>query len=217
MTITYEPGVGRIVLPKWPQLVVKGASVKPYQAVEILIQTSVWMPYTNNPDLTKMLEQIVGVPSDDSIQRYLFVDEWCRARGILPLEYLHNDRIASAYIFGAKGWCNWDGNIACSGFNIGKYPSVDEVANEWELILAEFPYLDLDAWLYSGEYCEDNTRPLVQFSVRNGLVHVKPAEPGRDPAREVPDTNGVELVANKSNSYLLVEGITRIWHRREGK
>ena len=49
----------------------------------------------------------------------------------IELEYLSNHRIVSSWIGGPHGWCNWEGNIGCNNYNIGKHPSCKEVYNEW--------------------------------------------------------------------------------------
>jgi hypothetical protein len=92
----------------------------------------------------------------------------------LDLAYLENSQILSSWIGGPHGWCNWDGNIGCNNYNIGKWPSVKMVYDEWVKIAKEFPYLTLESQLLSTETCGDENDELgnaiVQFNIKDGLV-----------------------------------------------
>jgi len=87
----------------------------------------------------------------------------------LPLEYLYTNQISSSFIFGEHGWCWLDGRIFHED-NIGKWPSVSEVYGELHRIAKAFPYLKMTGTLYSGESCEDDTKPIITFVVRDGKV-----------------------------------------------
>jgi hypothetical protein len=65
-----------------------------------------------------------------------------RARvGGLELNWLGNHQIGSSYIGGAHGWVDWDGKVGCGSYNLGKYPSMDEVTEDLTLIAARWPSL----------------------------------------------------------------------------
>jgi hypothetical protein len=92
-----------------------------------------------------------------AIQRY----------GFLELSLLYTSRISSTWIGGPHGWCDWDGRIGSSNYNIGKWPDADHVTAEWELIAATFPYLDLTAQLITDE---GDGQVAAQWRVRNGTA-----------------------------------------------
>lgn len=182
-----------IGLPKWPAFTVIGEDVTQVQAAEILIRTDIHLPdfeYAGNSrELRSRLSEIFRVPIHDDIfkkpvdERFdIMQPHWAAVHrlkkrlGILPLDYLVNAQIVSSYIGGPHGWVNWAGQVFSTGDNIGKWPSVEEVAKEWACIAKAFPFLDLKCQLYDKEACEDANRPLVTFEVNNGRVVARPAD-----------------------------------------
>lgn len=170
-----------VYLPKWPGLLVAGNPVTSDQAIEILFRTAdLDHMYTNDRAWAKLAHEIMGfqtVNYDDRNYTKAWDHNKNRAEelGCIPLEYLENDRIASAWIGGMKGWCNWNGEIRAAEFNIGKYPSLEEVFNEWQAIAQAFPFLNLRAQLLDreiGEEADEPTRPAVEFLVQDGEVSV---------------------------------------------
>lgn len=173
-------------LTKWPLLVVEGDRVTGEQANEILIRTNSWMYGCNDKAWERTVGEIVGLPAepdyyrlapDDFAERMRLVNErqaiereFNEALGILDLEYLYNQRIMSAWIGGPKGWCDWDGQIACNTYNIGKYPDSSEVEAEWAAIAEAFPYLRLRAQLFPDE--GEVITPAVEYRVAEGRVEV---------------------------------------------
>lgn len=163
-----------VALPKWPALIVVGNSVNTEQAEEILIRTSGLYCYTNDKEYSDQLASIFnleikkyGQPEYKSLMRQ-------RERfRILDLEYLVNERICSCWVGGPYGWCDWDGTIGCLNHNIGKWPDVKTVLNEWRLIARTFPYLNLRCQLLDKEACFEDGKPLVEYVVANGKVEVK--------------------------------------------
>lgn len=165
-------------LPKWPQMRVWGPSITPEQAREIIIRTDqFWQGYGGNDhDFQRRLCAAVGFPYMDYGDRNM---DWRAASdgqerfrasiGYVGTEYVHNGWISNAFIFGPSGWCHPDGTIHFV-HNVGKWPSVREVMEDWAVIAQEWPFLDLDACLMSGEGCEDDARPLVTIQVRAGGV-----------------------------------------------
>jgi hypothetical protein len=189
-----------IWLPKWPAMVVVGRPVSRQQAMEIIIRTDDLSFGSNSPRFNKELEEYlydVKIDTDgwdcihDAIRvklgiltdvkysdaEYDYIDNKRSEVGQLKLEYLTNARIVSNWIGGAHGWCDWDGNIGCNTYNIGKRPTVEEVYNEWKLIAKAFPYLDLTCQLMNHESsCADmvdDPKPLINFVVKNGRVRMK--------------------------------------------
>lgn len=176
-------------LPKWPALLVQGEDVTREQAEEINLRTA--DPYfgTNHHEHRRRLYDIMGVCYDehgiathlqgedqDTLPKPRSWDPVCRAGakiGSLSLEfnYLHNYNVVSCHIIGPHGWCSWDGRIHANTFNIGKWPSVEEVQSDWEIIAEAFPYLNLKCQLLDDER-DDALKPLVEYTVSEGKVRV---------------------------------------------
>jgi hypothetical protein len=173
----------KIGLPKWPELVVVGERVTKEQAAEILIRTDGldFRYCCNDKDWERQLIEAVGL-TDCTGTIETFKQDWEalaateRRYGVLPLNYLGNSQIASAYIGGPHGWCDWAGNIGTAGYNIGKWPSYEDVYEDWQKIAEAFPFLKLKSQLFNGEQVEDNTSPTVEFHVADGQVKIY--EPG---------------------------------------
>lgn len=148
--------------PKWPKLLMVGETVKPEQAREILIRTNHWflLEYNYSHDIigetikkfyTKTLEpehQISGnsIDTEDLIKKL----------DVIHLHYLDNARIQSSWIGGLKGWMNWDGRLFTNNYNIGKWPTEDELISDIETIIKAFPYLDFELQLVREIY-DDNS------------------------------------------------------------
>ncbi len=168
-------------LPKWPCLVVQGDSVTPEQAMEILIRTNNWSIYTNHKWWRTTIEKLIGVPEFDKEgcierinKREDAKDKFKKDMGVLPLEYLDNRRVCTSYVGGPHGWCDWEGTIFNSGYNIGKWPNISEIWSEWVNIAEAFPFLNLWCQIYSGEEYEIiYSRPIIEFVVSKGKVVVQ--------------------------------------------
>ncbi len=166
-----------IDLPKWPALVVVGNKVTKEQAEEILIRTTPTYFGCNDKPWEDKIGEVFGFKKDK-----LHGFDWKSVQtvadelDILQLSYLSNERICSAWIGGPHGWCDWNGNIGCGNYNIGKWPSVKSVAEDWKQIAEAFPFLTLKAQLFSGETSEEGVKPLVEFGVSNGEAWV--TDPG---------------------------------------
>lgn len=175
-------------LPKWPECRVEGMNVSPEQAMEILIRTDGWYVSTNDQAWQAHVYHLAGVPQDLTRSRtdWGLWDPFLEQHRVLDLEYLNNDQIASCYIGGPHGWCSWDGTVAQRGCNIGKWPSVDTVYEEWQRIAEAFPFLSLRCQLFSGEECEAGSVPVVEYVVAEGSVRMcepqEPLEPSVRPA-----------------------------------
>lgn len=161
-------------LPKWSCILVTGKKVTLEQAMEILIRTDSFYFSTNDLSFKKRLKAAVGFTEqgedEDWREHYAKQAAIKESLGILPLGDIHNSRIVSCWIGGPHGWCDWNGNIFTNNYNIGKYPSVQGVYEDWCKIAEAFPYLDLRCQLLSGESCEEDAKPVVEFVVKEGTV-----------------------------------------------
>lgn len=179
-------------LPKWPAFLVVGEPVTEDQAAEILIRTGGLTFSTNDKQFEKQLREVLGLPEDsyslpnEELQKIWRMEEEVQQKyKVLNLSYLQNNQIVSCYIGGPKGWCDWDGNIGCNSYNIGKWPSVEEVEREWKQIAKEFPYLDLQCQLFNTEYSDETGVPIVQFDVKGGQVTVMELPEGTKPLTRI--------------------------------
>ncbi|CAH6419301.1 Hypothetical protein HVR_LOCUS502 [uncultured virus] len=162
-------------------MIVSGDEVTPDHAAEIIIRTSDLYFCSNDNDWRRMLHGYLGILPEKESNGYVFPDYNKQKKleselGILKLEYLQNDQIASSYIGGPHGWCSWDGIIGTDGYNIGKWPSVDTVFNEWTRIAEAWPFLKLRCQLWNCECDSDHddddepAEPIVEYLIENGTV-----------------------------------------------
>jgi hypothetical protein len=188
-------------LPKWPALVVVGEPVTEEQAREICIRTdrlyfssnarefnkmAACYLYGKDPSKVKEFSTVTGLfkssCEDANWEDYInAIRRVERELSLLELSYLHNSRIASSWVGGPHGWCNWDGHIGCNNYNIGKWPSIEEVCIDWIQIAEAFPFLNLKSQLFSHETAEvgesGEEEPVVQFNICAGKVElIRPKE-----------------------------------------
>ncbi|QPL14111.1 hypothetical protein QEH48_gp082 [Streptomyces phage TurkishDelight] len=162
-------------LTKWPRLLVTGQPITPEQADEVLIRTAnPWLLQVNDRDWNATVARVFNLDVADyghatmestraAVERY----------GLLELSLIYTSRISSSWIGGPHGWCDWDGRIGSSNYNIGKWPEADHVTAEWELIARTFPYLDLTAQLVTNEGAG---QVAAEWRVKNGTA--EPCTPG---------------------------------------
>lgn len=165
-------------LPKWPAFTVDGKRVTMEQAREIIIRTDHVFDYIgcNDRDWIKQIVRVMGLPKSDDFLGYddNALDALSEKIGHIPIEYLANSRVMSSFVGGPHGWIDWSGNVFCNSYNIGKWPSVEEVYDDWSKIAEAFPYLELTSQLFSGEAGSDEEiHPVVEFEVKGGKVEVK--------------------------------------------
>lgn len=182
-------------LPKWPQMIVTGAQVSNDQALEIIRRTDAFFAYNSGNDhaFVERAMSLVGKPKEVKYKDPRFTDkdgnvddekrlelhrkyweeegQWREDWGLLQTEYITNAWISSAFIGGPHGWCHPDGVIGYCN-NVGKWPSVQDVYNEWQLMLTAFPFLELEVTLMSGEEFDDEKSPVVSFLIRNGGIQL---------------------------------------------
>jgi len=169
-----EFDMNNVNLPKWPQLVVVGEPVTVEQAAEIIIRTDGLYFSTNDKLWHKQLCEAAGLktPKDDSFGYISWEDRQPLFDSVnsLHLSYLNTSQIASCYMLGPHGWIDWNGNVGCYDFNIGKWPACEDVFNDWKVIAEAFPFLELKSQLSSKESCEEGGIPLIEFHVSKGSV-----------------------------------------------
>ena len=97
--------------------------------------------------------------------------QWLQAWGFLETELVHNDWIASRFLYGPHGWCHPDGTI---GFQdcVGKGQIAEEVYDDWCRLAQAFPFLNVSVTLLRECLDEEFDLPQVSFRVRNGEVYI---------------------------------------------
>ena len=187
-TVIIKDKALEISLPKWPGMVLHGKRVTKEQAAEIIICTDHHMPdmsYAGNDEnASQEINDIFGIPAykkyggDDKFDyqgHHLALEGIRQKLGMIQLSYLNTDRIISCFVGGPNGWCNWGGDVFSNKTNIGKWPDVEDVADDWGTIVERFPFLELKCTLFDKETCEDNPQPLVTFDVKDRHVTVSRA------------------------------------------
>ena len=103
-------------LPKWPAILVKGKAVTKEQAMEIIIRTSGFYFGTNDKQFERQIWKLLGGANFNqhgSID-YNEIEKIEQDFKAISLNYLVNRRIASTWIGGTHGWCDWNGMIFCN-------------------------------------------------------------------------------------------------------
>lgn len=180
----------KIPLPKWPEMRVEGKSISEDQAAEIILRTDYTSRHVllNDKEWENTVIKTLKTPKindecykleDNEYQKEIEkynkkLDKYLsKIKYIQDIEYIRPDRIGSVYVGGSHGFVDWDGTIGTCGHNIGKWPSIQNIHYEWKVIAREFPYLDLRCQLFSGENCEENTSPIVEYIVKDGVAEIK--------------------------------------------
>lgn len=155
-----------VTLGKWPRLLVVGDPVTVEQANEIIFRTNDWWATSNSKKFEKSIYKALDIETNQygwpQISKN-FLDLY----RILDLNYLNNARILSSWIGGPHGWCDLGGKIFCNTWNIGKWPEVEEVLEDWETIAEAFPYLRLKSELVTDE---GEGESVIGFRVSKGKV-----------------------------------------------
>lgn len=218
-------------LPKWPQMVVTGKRLREDFALEVIRRTDSWFVSgygCNDHEGDRRLAQRFRMPHyhDYAEQRpegfdwracWDRCDRWKKAWGAIETQYVHNAWIGSSFIHGPHGWCHPDGEIYNID-NVGKWPSVEEIRDDWQLLATAFPFLDLTVTLMSGEECEDDVTPIVAICVLDGQVRLMEPTIGdhRSPRRETGAALGAlfTLHASQRERYPFSENVWLAWEAK---
>jgi hypothetical protein len=168
--------------PKWPKLLMVGETVKPEQAMEILIRTNHWYMLEYNYDQDIIGETIKKFYTKTLASEYqigenkIDGEDLIKKLDALELNYLENARIQSSWIGGLKGWMNWDGKLFTNNYNIGKWPTEDELIYDIKTIINTFPYLDFELQLVRQDYSDsgdmEKQYPFFTCRVKNKDIKI---------------------------------------------
>lgn len=149
------------LFPKCCKMTVIGNNVTVDQASEIILLTTSLSFQSNDSIWKEQLYTILGIKPFDSDEIYNMEKEL----GTLPLNYIANHKIATNYINGPYGWCDWNGNIGCDNFPIEKYADNKSIYDDWVEVAKKWPYLSLTAQIKT-----EDDRPIVNYIIKNGTV-----------------------------------------------
>ena len=169
-------------LSTWNGIVLEGQSISKEDAARVILRTTNLRGLNITDPLWK--EKVFGMfgipmnwdtdPLDPDLDP--FFEEAVEKYGLLAdssgfsrLEFFSNWKIFSDSKWGAHGWVDWDGQVFCNSWDIGKYPTEDLIQEEWELISSCFPFLDLTFLVYSGPLFEYSF-PFYKYRVSEGKV-----------------------------------------------
>ena len=183
---------------KWPGLLVVGEPVTPEQAAEIIVRTCRWPMNCNYEETNELFNGLIG-PQKEWKKSFLRINP-------IILNYIHNERITTSYIGGPKGWIDWSGKIFANSYNIGKWPSLSEVTDDWVRIAQEFPFLNLKCQVIDCEISEDNPIPTAEWTIYNGKAELhSPKEIICEVSQEEIDIFGGEIGATVDQVKLGIE------------
>ena len=162
-------------LPKWPQMRVEGVSVTEDQAKEIIRRTDRFFSgpeYSGNDTAyIHRAMKLLKIPFLRNGESYELFEAWLKQWEFVETNYVKNSWISSSFIYGGHGWCHPDGTISYID-NVGKWPSCNDVYEDWKRLAAEFPFVHLIAILMDREECEADAQPVCGFYVKTGNVIV---------------------------------------------
>lgn len=185
---------------KWPALLVRGNTLTEEQANEVIVRmTDPYWLIGNDEEWGRLTQEAFGLTFTEryDLENYKIYDRECqriyRELGTVQSEYLGlASRVYSAMIGGSYGWCDWSGAVE-SFYNVGKWPSVEELTRQWVDVARAFPFLTLRAQVFDCETVEmeGGEPPVAQWTVENGVATLD-AEPG--PMLETPANSRDEHV-----------------------
>lgn len=184
------------ITSKWPQMLVTGQTVTDRDTIiEILLLTDSFLTDTsqysggNNHAFNLMYRTKAGLEYVGKFERYIKennitlnddfkyfsyeFEKLLKAElGVIDTEYVSNRWASSCFIYGAYGWCSPEGKILYTD-NVGKWPSTEEIVEEWEFIAKKWSFLNINVTLFDGESCEDNKNALFNLVIKDGTVEIK--------------------------------------------
>lgn len=158
-------------LPKWPQCVIFGDDISEEQTRNIIRRTDIFfskLDYTLSAGLLNLEELEIIDSLNLCIEN---IDRFKKEIGFINTNYIINSWVSCTWICGCHGWCNPTGLLGFRN-NIGKYPVIEYVLNDWKSIAKEFPFLNLTCTLMSDEEGVLKRRPIVTLEVNKGSVKI---------------------------------------------
>lgn len=171
---------------KWPALYVRGDTLTREQTNEVIVRmTDPYRLMGNDKEWGRLTQEAFGITVEERYgdgnwqEHQRQCDRASHELGIVHTEYLGlHGRVYSAMIGGSHGWCNWDGRVE-SAYNVGKWPSVEQLTEQWTDVARAFPFLRLTAQTFDCEIItmDGSEVPCAQWTIANGVATLDP-EPG---------------------------------------
>lgn len=192
---------------KWPQLLITGEQVTDQNVInEILIATDSFFtetsPYAggNCHKFRKLYQEASGALYLQKLDKYLsekdviikigeykcsllyyVYEEISKRVNFLQTSYVHNIQASSCFVYGPYGWFDVNGKIQYVD-NIGKWPDVYSVYDDFVMIATRWPFIKLNATCLSVEVQSGLDKPnlkhpLFNIKVENGNVTVMDPDP----------------------------------------
>lgn len=191
-------------LPKWPQMRVWGEDVTVEQAKEIIFRTDSFfctsedMENDRRPNWADWARVQIGLASPaisrlSHVERYNMDLEIGQALKAITNDYVRNSWADSSYVYGAYGWCSPEGKIFYCD-NVGKWPSANEILEEWEQLAAAFPFVKATVVVMSAEHCEGG-EPVFAIKIKGGVANAVTADevvmPDMEFSRDAEDLSAI--------------------------
>lgn len=161
-------------LPKWPGVLINGDPVSREQALNIIAKTDSFIDSLgefggNDSEWNAKAKSEMGV-DDLTFEESCAIGSAFRESDLfVPTVYLRNDWLSTSYIHGPSGWCSPSGEIYMNR-NVGKWPSLIEIQEDFERIAKAFPFLKATAVVFDHEYCEEEKKQVLTFFINKGEV-----------------------------------------------
>lgn len=178
-------------LPKWPQCIISGDTITEDQAFDIILRTDGFLTCLSgysggnnhkfNEAYIKQCVDGLDLPhqppkpytgsAEESRYFYALTEEVRKELGFVDLYYIYNRFASTSYLGGPCGFVSPDGSILFQE-NLGKYPGAECVYRDFQKITDAWPFLNMSATLYDGEYCDEGANPVITFKVYGGVVEI---------------------------------------------
>ncbi len=213
-------------------MLVTGKPVSIEQAKEIIFRTDSFLTSAseysggNAREFNKQYRKDAGLTKLQVTRKYPeggdYIDsDWRKEQvlqhelGYISTQYVHNTWASSAFIGGPHGWCSPKGVIFYDD-NVGKWPSADELVEDWSTLAKEFPFLDLHVTLMSdesGESDSDDKVPVFNIRVVSGVATMLPPDASVHVVRTDGSTKIDQFMARLSNrSHSTELGLPLLWY-----
>lgn len=220
---TIEEHAFAIDTPKFCHLLIKGDNVLVDQAKEIILRTDRFLTsitcivsderfacnYRAMSGLASLSKRSGFFSRHDTVSHDWDAEKALKAKlGVVSLNCVISDMASSCYALGPQGFCQPDGRIVFSD-NIGKYPSVKDLYEDFVALAQAFPFLTLRASLFLNDVADSEQDFGVGFLVSKGEVRIvlddmEMQAPNRD----------ISLLMNKrlSGDFDGVHGLPLDWY-----
>ncbi|MCH8517907.1 MAG: hypothetical protein LAT68_16515 [Cyclobacteriaceae bacterium] len=168
-------------LPKWPQLIITGPNVDPEHAKEFILKTDGFLTdfseYAggNEREFNASYRRKAGADILDGIQsrhsRWEVQKKVRKRIGFVDLQYVSSDFASSSFIGGPHGVVSPAGVVSYA-YNVGKWPTVEDILTDFKALARAFPWLELWATVYDREWGEEGGVPLATFRVKSGRARI---------------------------------------------